>query len=692
MKKQYTPKKLVKCPTLQYPRPENIMFRCKKTRLSEAGALPVLMLSAALIAPQSALAQSSETSLHERSEGIVNIGVIAIRNKKNAMDRWRETAKFLSDNIPGREFRIVPSTWEEMDRHIQHKHVEFILTNPAGYVVLEVNHGGQPLATLMDAKAGNYLKYFGAVILRRSDRDDLRALRDLEGKRFAAVNQLAWGGWYLAFNRLLESGIVPDEDLEELTFVQSHDKVVFSVRDGTVDAGTVRTGILERMHNEKKINLEDFTLLSPAQHQDFPYLVSTELYPDWPFASLTHVPEALKREVLEVLLQIPADSKAARTGRYYGWTVPGNYQPVHNVLQRLRVPPYTGFGEIHLKDVAAKYWKELLLIVFFIILLSFAAFHFQRLNRRLLDTQASLETASQEVRLRNTELEKTLEDLKIAQDQIVASEKLASLGTVAAGIAHEIKNPLNLIKNFAELTNELCSELIETMTPIKESMDEKIRENVEDILTDMSGNNEKICHHSRRADNIVHNMLAHSRGGSHDFENSEVNKLVEEAMNLSYHSMRSVDIEFNAKTETDLDGSITSMYIVPQDLQRVVLNLVNNAFQATHEFKQTEPDYSPEVRVSTKATDGGIEIRVRDNGPGIPQENIDKLFTPFFTTKPTGSGTGLGLSISYDIVTKMHNGRLTVDSSPGEYTEFCVFIPGDLEAKAREQQLAAAKE
>lgn len=668
------------------------MFWQEKPRFPRVRALSLpLLLLAALPAPQ-AQAQSSEQSFHERDEGIVNIGVIAIRNKENAMKRWRATAKFLSDNIPNREFRIVPSTWEEMDRHIEQRHIEFILTNPAGYVVLEVDHGGQPLATLMDAKAGNYLKYFGSVILRRADRDDIRTLQDLKGKRFAAVNKSAWGGWYLAFNQLLEHGVTPEDDFEELNFVHSHDKVVMSVRDGEADAGTVRTGILERMSEEGKINLADFTLLTPAQHDDFPYLVSTGLYPDWPFASLTHVPEALKREVLEVLLRIPPGSDAARTGRYYGWTVPGNYQPVHNVLQRLQVPPYTGFGEIHLKDVAAKYWKELLLIVFFIILLSFAAFYFQRLNRKLLDTQASLETASQEVRLRNSELEKTLQDLKVAQDQIVASEKLASLGTVAAGIAHEIKNPLNLIKNFAELTNDLCTELTETMEPLKESLDEKARGNVEDILADMSGNNEKICHHSRRADSIVHNMLAHSRGGSHDFENSEINKLVEEAMNLSYHSMRSVDTEFNAKTESGFDENITSMYVVPQDLQRVVLNLMNNAFQATHELKQKDADYAPEVRVTTQAIDGGAEIRVRDNGPGIPKENLDQLFTPFFTTKPTGSGTGLGLSISYDIVTKMHNGRLTVDSTPGEYTEFCIFIPGDLEAKAREQQLAAARE
>ncbi|MDD9868974.1 MAG: PhnD/SsuA/transferrin family substrate-binding protein [Gammaproteobacteria bacterium] len=671
------------------------MFQQEKTRFLPARALSLpLLLLATLTAPQAqeqAPSQSSQQSFYERGEGIVNIGVIAIRNKENAMKRWRETAKFLSDHIAGREFRIVPSTWEEMDRHIQQRHIEFILTNPAGYVVLEVDHGGQPLATLMDAKAGNYLKYFGSVILRRSDRDDIRTLHDLKGKRFAAVNKSAWGGWYLAFNRLLEHDVVPEDDFAELTFVHSHDKVVMSVRDGAADAGTVRTGILERMSEEGKINLDDFTLLTPAQHDDFPYLVSTGLYPDWPFASLTHVPEALKREVLEVLLRIPPGSDAARTGRYYGWTVPGNYQPVHNVLQRLQVPPYTGFGEIRLEDVAAQYWKELLLIVFFIILLSFAAFYFQRLNRRLLDTQASLETASQEVRLRNSELEKTLQDLKVAQDQIVASEKLASLGTVAAGIAHEIKNPLNLIKNFAELTNDLCTELTETMAPLKKSLDEKTLGNVEDILTDMSGNNEKICHHSRRADSIVHNMLAHSRGGSHDFENSEINKLVEEAMNLSYHSMRSVDTEFNARTESEFDDSITSMYIVPQDLQRVVLNLMNNAFQATHELKQKDADYAPEVRVATQAKDGGVEIRVRDNGPGIPKENVEKLFTPFFTTKPTGSGTGLGLSISYDIVTKMHNGRLTVDSKPGEYTEFCVFIPGDLEAKAREQQLAAAR-
>ena len=402
------------------------------------------------------------------------------------------------------------------------------------------------------------------------------------------------------------------------------------------------------------------------------------------------MPEALKREVLDALLSIPHDSEAAITGRYYGWTVPGNYQSVHSVLQRLQVPPYTGFGEISLRDVAAKYWKEISFLAAFVVLLSFAAVHFQRLNRLLLDTQASLEQTTIEVRDRNLELEKTLQDLKVAQDQIVASEKLASLGTIAAGIAHEIKNPLNLIKNFAELTNELCAELVETMAAIKDKMDEKTAANVEDILADMSGNSEKVCHHSGRADSIVRNMLAHSRGGAHQFESSEVNKLVEEAVNLSYHSMRSVSSEFNSKVETDFDDEVGSMYVVPQDLERVLLNLVGNAFQAMHELQQKDADYAPTLRVSTKTADGGVNIRVRDNGPGIPPENLDKLFTPFFTTKPTGSGTGLGLSISYDIVTKMHNGRLTVDSRVGEYSEFCVFVPGDLKRKAHEQQAASS--
>ena len=661
----------------------------KRPAAGAAGRLKnALLLAAVLIvatAPPPSLAQADEDVLRGAERKVINVGVIAIRDKEKARQRWQKTAEFLSQHVAGREFRIVPSTWEEMDRHIEERDIEFILTNPAGYVVLEVDHGGQPLATLMDAKAGNYLKYFGSVILRRAHRDDIKTLRDLKGKRFAAVNPSAWGGWYLAYNELLEHGVAPDADLEELRFRQSHDKVVLSVRDGEADAGTVRTGILERMSEEGVINLDDFSILNPTRHSGFPYLISTDLYPDWPFASLTHVPEALKREVLDALLRIPHDSEAAVTGRYYGWTVPGNYQPVHSVLQRLKVPPYTGFGEFSIRDVATRYWKEISGLAVFVALLAFAAVHFQRLNRRLLETQASLEQASREAHERNVELEKTLQDLKVAQDQIVASEKLASLGTIAAGIAHEIKNPLNLIKNFAELTNELCAELVETVAAFKDQMDEKTKENIEDILADMSGNSEKICHHSGRADSIVRNMLAHSRGGTHQFESADVNKLVEEAVNLSYHSMRSVSTEFNSKIETDFDDRVGAMYVVPQDLERVLLNLVNNAFQATHERRRKDADYAPALRVSTKAANGGVEIRVRDNGPGIPPQNMDKLFTPFFTTKPTGSGTGLGLSISYDIVAKMHNGRLTANSRVGEYAEFCVYIPGDLKQKARQQ-------
>jgi two-component system, NtrC family, sensor kinase len=270
------------------------------------------------------------------------------------------------------------------------------------------------------------------------------------------------------------------------------------------------------------------------------------------------------------------------------------------------------------------------------------------------------------------ELQHALDDLKSTQAQLIQSEKMASLGELTAGIAHEIQNPLNFVNNFSEVNSELITEM-------KEELHKGNIEGAIAIAGDINDNEQKIIFHGKRADAIVKGMLQHSRSSSGVKEPSDINELADEYLRLAYHGLRAKDKAFNATMKTDFDESIGNINIVPQDIGRVILNLITNAFYAVTEKKESLSSagqkYEPTVTVSTKKKGNKIEITVGDNGNGIPQKALDKIFQPFFTTKPTGKGTGLGLSMSYDIITKGHDGEIKVETKEGEGTVFKIILP-----------------
>ena len=274
----------------------------------------------------------------------------------------------------------------------------------------------------------------------------------------------------------------------------------------------------------------------------------------------------------------------------------------------------------------------------------------------------------EEIEIQKKNADKALVDLKAAQAQLIQSEKMASLGELTAGIAHEIQNPLNFVNNFSEVSTELVEEM-------NTEIDKGNTADAKQIAQDLKQNLEKINHHGKRAGDIVKNMLQHSRSSSATKESTDINKLADEYLRLAYHGLRAKDKSFNATMKTDFDESMGSINIVPQDIGRVILNLITNAFYVVDEKKKQQPaGYEPIVSVSTKKINGKIEIKVADNGNGIPQKVLDKIFQPFFTTKPTGQGTGLGLSLSYDIV-KAHGGELKVETKEGEGSEFIILLP-----------------
>jgi len=282
-------------------------------------------------------------------------------------------------------------------------------------------------------------------------------------------------------------------------------------------------------------------------------------------------------------------------------------------------------------------------------------------------TQARLDL--QRLKQEKQRAETALAELQATQRQLIQSEKMASLGELTAGIAHEIQNPLNFVNNFAEVSNELIGEMNEELRKGNQA-------EAEAIASDLRQNLEKINLHGKRADAIVKSMLQHSRSSTGHKEPTDVNALADEYLRLAFHGFRAKDKSFQAKFETELDETMEKVNLVAQDIGRVILNLINNAFYAVTQKKKLQPNgYDPAVTVSTKRHADKIEIRVRDNGDGIPREAVGKIFQPFFTTKPTGQGTGLGLSLSYDIVTKGHGGELQVHTEEGKGSEFIIRLP-----------------
>jgi len=294
-----------------------------------------------------------------------------------------------------------------------------------------------------------------------------------------------------------------------------------------------------------------------------------------------------------------------------------------------------------------------------------------RTNRQQQRANRTLNLKNSQIEKQRNTLEQTLAELKSTQAQLVQSEKMASLGELTAGIAHEIQNPLNFVNNFSEINKELLEEL-------EQANDKGNQIEVKVIAADIKENEQKIAHHGKRADAIVKGMLEHSRTSKGEKQLTDISALAEEYFKLSYQAMRSKDKSFNATINTDFDNSIGKINIVPQDIGRVLLNLLNNAFYAVTEKKKASilkgENYEPTVSLSTKRESSKLIIVVRDNGNGIPQNIADKIFQPFFTTKPSGQGTGLGLSLSYDIVTKGHGGELTMNTKEGEYAEFIISL------------------
>lgn len=344
---------------------------------------------------------------------LVRIGVLAHRGKTEALSSWTATAHYLTNKIPGYKFVIVPLSNDDIGPAVQYGELEFLLTNPGSYAALEDSFGATRIATLKNQSPLGGYSVLGAVVFVRADRLDLQSFADLRGKRFMAVHENAFGGWWLAWYELKRQGINPYRDFRSLTFSGfPQDNIVYAVRDGKVDAGTVRTDLLESLALSGKINLGDYRVLNPQHFENFPYMVSTPLYPDWAFAVLRRTPEQLAQRVTIALLEMKPGDAAALAGGYQEWTVPLDYHMVQELMRDLRVGPYRDYGKLRFADFLKQYWIVLSVAGLVVLLLAAAYIYTLRLNRRLSNAMKDLEAQIMERQRIEADLRRARDELE----------------------------------------------------------------------------------------------------------------------------------------------------------------------------------------------------------------------------------------------------------------------------------------
>jgi len=582
------------------------------------------------------------------SEKLVKIGILALRSKENTHTQWDATAKYLNDTISAHNFIIVPLDFSEIDTALANKTIDFLLVNSSIYVNMEYKHQIGRIATLKRETPGfGAVSVFGGVIFTKNDRSDIKDLQDLKGKHFAAVDPTSFGGWHMAWVKMKESDIDPTTDFGSLTFSGTHDKVVYDVLQGKVDAGTVRTGVLESMARENKIKLSDIKVLSLQKCQGFNLLNSTQCYPEWPFAKLVDTPDKLANEVAIALISMESNNTAASSADIAGWTIPHNYQSVHDLRKTLSLSPYDKKPEITLRGVFKKYWP-IITLGFLITLISFiATIRILRLNRKLQNSE--------------TLVRENYDNLKNMQEKLVESEKMASLGGLVAGVSHEINTPVGLaLTSVTHLSDEF-------KILIKKYENGEMSE---DDFTNFISLYQELGHsielNLNRAANLIKSFKQVAVDQSSEaIREFNVKEYFEEVLVSLYN--RTKKTKHHIKLEVD---SALKIENYPGAFSQIITNLVMNSL--IHGYNQ---DDEGNILIKIDKIRNDLVLIYKDDGKGIPPENIKKIFDPFFTTNRENGGSGLGMNIIYNIVKQKLQGDITCSSQLGDGVEFTITIP-----------------
>jgi two-component system sensor histidine kinase TtrS len=561
------------------------------------------------------------------------VGVLAFRGDEIARERWEPTTDYLNSVVPGYTFRLVPLDLHGMHDALEHGRLDFILTNPGNYVELEAEYGITRIATLKNVRQGQVYKEFGAVIFTRADRENIRELRDLRHATFAAVDSQAFGGFQMAWRELAEAGIDPFRDFRELRFVGfPQDEVVLQVRDRTVDAGTVRTDVLERMAGQGLIRLEDFRILNPQITDGFPFRHSTRLYPEWAFAKAKKTPDEIAKKVTLALLSMAADHPAARAGRNAGWTVPLDYQRVHELFKALRIGPYRHFGEFSLDGFLRRYWYGFAALL---AVLGFSLFHNIRVERLVDQRTAELQRTNRVLEAEVSERKRAEEESRslLKENRFLIRKSLA--------VQEEERR---------HLARELHDELGQCITAIQADA-ETIRDVAgrRDSLIDASV--KAILEVSAHLYDVVHHMIQRARPGVLDDLGLVV--ALEDLVNDCRTRFPGVAYRLDTCGELGALGEQTNITLY-RIVQESLTNITKHA-AATRVSIELSAGADPHQRAGGEP----VTLVVRDNGRGM---------------EPSGNGRGLGIAGMRERVEAL-GGCFTIHSTAGGGVNVSATIP-----------------
>jgi signal transduction histidine kinase/CheY-like chemotaxis protein len=576
----------------------------------------------------------------------IRIAVRANKGAAKSLKKWQATADYLSEKIPPHRFIIIPfENNSALNQAVSRDEFHFCITNPASAVEHTVRYGAQPIATLLNKRQGKGYSQFGSVIFTRADRKDINTLDDLRGKIFLGVDELGFGGWRVAWRELLKNKINPYQDFKEIRFAGGkQQKVIFDVRDGRVDAGSVRTDMLERLAEAGNINLNEYKVLGQKKTESFPFLHSTDLYPEWLFSIASKISNQLKTQVISALYSMPADSVAAINGKYVGWISPMDYTPVDELLKDLGVGPYT-IARMGSYTWLLDNYGQIIFLVIFIIILLFSSLLFVLRQKKLI-------AAGQNLLLKEMKKRETLEL------QLFHSQKIESLGQLTGGIAHDFNNMLASILGYTELAL-----LTDSVTK-----DSKLSRYLNQVMT--SGESAKM---------LVNQMLAFSRSNE-TVEETEVFS-VSEVIEHTYKFLQplipsSINISVKINEKDYFINANKGM------IEQVLMNLCLNSKDAIVDNKGSIVLSSEVVVLDKNVCDSChmdvsgtyVSIQIEDTGKGMDALVQKRLFEPFFSTKEVGKGTGMGLSIVHGIIHN-HHGHILVDSEVGKGTIIKILLP-----------------
>jgi signal transduction histidine kinase/CheY-like chemotaxis protein/ABC-type phosphate/phosphonate transport system substrate-binding protein len=593
----------------------------------------------------------------------VKIGVLAKRGKAVCLEKWTPTADYLTRSIPHKNFIIIPLDHEEINIAVKNDELDFIFANPSYYVAFEKQYGAKRIATLKNIVLGEMTTLYGSVVFVRSSRNDIRCLEDLKNKSFMAVDDYSLGGWRMVWRELENREIDYRDYFSRFEFGGTHDAVIYAVKEGLVDAGTVRTDTLERMQGEGKLNLSDFYVIPIHQDMggDFPFQCSTRVYPEWPFAEAASTSDQLAESVLIALLQIRPDDPAAIAAGCAGWTIPLNYQSVHECLKDLKVAPYENLGKITFAEVFRKYWYAIVLTVVGFGMMGGFLFVIQRLNRHLFLSNRQLNDSYHA-------LKREIEERKKTEIKLINAKKMAETATRAksqflANISHEIRTPLNGVIASAELA------LGEAMPSKAEHYLSIIRSSAYSLL------------------GIINDIL--------DFSNIEAGKfeLEKQPFRLDTILDRIADLFIKKAAEKHIEVLFDIDINTPRALcgdvlrlQQILINLVSNAVKFTGKGGVILIGVQSESSPGSRAHQIRLHFYVKDTGIGMAPEFLPKLFSPFTQADASStrkySGTGLGLSICKQLVGIM-NGEIWAESRPGEGSTFHFSIDIEIQSEPK---------